>query len=471
MDVLIFHVIYNCNQDLRFSHGFYCRNPFFYYRLSVMQKVNKGVKKIIIIASLVIILPLLVWYAVIAINRYKTKCMIQEMKFHKILAQGSIKLLKIWQEGDIDNLWERGKINCKKFLGEYQGVPASYLRCNPDFLACFFEHKKIEVVYQKRKYSISAVRKFRKKGEVKKIGGRSFYSIITRSNTDGVEIPNYAVMVELKLDQFHKSLPVLLEDSCNNVFLPQRIYAYGPYDSDPESEDWRFDNFGQLIYIDKFLVTFRDLFDWYQYDDKATVKLDKFPKDIELWKYPAIGLTISQMKDYCNFLGKQLMQAHLFDAATFLPGDYKNPRPKYTLRGPYPWSRRKKKEFLFKARLTKNYPHKKSYCMKVFTKECLKKMKYPAREAGSNSWAGIFQVLGGYLEFFHNPLRPYENLKVSSFYLPISSIHHELGKRVDWDGEDFKEKNVKMDDNYDLAMTEQNLKIGFRCMKYAYDWE
>ena len=81
------------------------------------------------------------------------------------------------------------------------------------------------------------------------------------------------------------------------------------------------DNFNQDIFIDKFRVTFRDIVEW-----KASLRLAYKIPDTFSPPDSAFGLTLEEMKNYCSFKGKQLLQAHIWDAATYIPQDISDNR-------------------------------------------------------------------------------------------------------------------------------------------------
>src|SRR5690606_37806334 len=94
-----------------------------------------------------------------------------------------------------------------------------------------------------------------------------FYTIITPSQHHGEQLPSYALLLNIPvIGQNHSSLTLLLEDSCHDTYLPQRFYAYGSalHHPLPDEQSW-WDNLYQDIYVDKFLVSFRDIVEWVEY--------------------------------------------------------------------------------------------------------------------------------------------------------------------------------------------------------------
>ena len=349
------------------------------------------------------------------------------------------------------------RVKERRIVGEHQGDQG---QCQPSFIQCFFEKRDKE----KRPHLV-VEKQGRKFGVYAQKYTTGYYRIITRENTSGVSIPNYAILVSLSLmmngRSSDSSLPVLLEDACGEVYLPQRIYAYGPY---LKSKDWRWDNFSQNVYIDKNLVTYEDIDEWLDYNAsqgemaKEIRRKVKWPKERLQWKRPVSGLSKKEMKHFCSFRGKQLLEAHYYDAATFHPGDFSNVKPLKNIRGPYPWTN--KSMHFFSQNL--------EFCSKVFTKECLSgpggERVYEHYRKHSTSWIGMFEILGGVPEAVRNVIDPKKNLKASSYYFSADSSWHKLGMRAYWDGSAFEERN------FDWIDVKKNLiEVSFRCMKFTYD--
>ena len=104
----------------------------------------------------------------------------------EILFKAAQQLTHYWHEGDIDNVIKKKSLTCP-FA---DNSPYQYLRCNPSFVECVTQ-KALIVIHEGTKYKVRA----KKQVEVDKN-----YSIITRSNSKGVMIPKYAVMVELFIE-------------------------------------------------------------------------------------------------------------------------------------------------------------------------------------------------------------------------------------------------------------------------------
>ena len=378
--------------------------------------------------------------AVIYLMGRESSAIMAKKQVLELVLLGMEDLVKLWQEGE-DSLSRK---HCPG-------------RCGASFLQCLFkkrdQDKRPHLLVRKegREFGIFA----------KKQQGEDYYRIITRENTEGVSIPSYAVFLELSVALNPDIVvPVLLEDSCNDVYLPQRIYSYGPL-KNLGKEDFRWDNFSTHVYLDKRPVNFLQIADWIKFSrsQKEISKDITFPKEAKKFSLPASRLSKRQMENYCAFRGGQLLQAHYYDAATFYPGDVNDLKPIKNIRGPYPWAN-KSKSFLVED---------ESYCHKVYSRECLK-TSYEDFQAQSVSWIGMFEILGGYPEALENKIEPKKNLKASSFLFPANSSWHVLGKRAYWNGIGFTDKDFKweekgMEDTPEL----EDIQVSFRCMRFVYD--
>jgi len=257
-------------------------------------------------------------------------------------------------------------------------------------------------------------------------------------------------------------LNILLENSCADTYLPNRTYGKGPFQS---RNDWKWDNLNRAIYIDKFQVTNRDIKEWMEYDLTAPNII--IPKQSTALSAPTSNLTVVQMQRYCAFQGKQLLQAHFFDAATFYLG--RKRKSGILFRSQYPWTRKAKSSFLYKAQNDLEYSFNKKYCSKIYSKECLNTtFPFYNHSTNSSSWMGIYQVFGGMLEYFDNPINQKQNINASSYYFPLTSRWHQLGVRSYWDGMHHAQKNFRWTKFGPPNIRSTQLKVGFRCMRNVH---
>ena len=309
------------------------------------------------------------------------------------LLQNSSEIHRIWNEGEDSREWNLVKQECLKYLKISSTFDESLMRCNPMLLQCnFLFNRKLNYKFVKPEMS----------------NNKKLYRYLTKSNTShvGLQQSGYLFTVEDILS--HKRLNLFLEDQCQEVFLQNRIYAYGEeINGKPleDVEDYRFDNFNQNIYIDRHLVMNSDINEWIDFGNPNFTKGLKITEDDELFM-PATNLDYSQMENFCSFKGKQIMQAHYFDAATFLPMDLAEIEPSKNNRSPYYWTK-KKSEF-------------KEDCKYLYAQDCVSKKEYTINST-SPSWAGIMDSMGGVFEVFRNPIDPESNLKASSYYFKFQS--------------------------------------------------
>ena len=380
----------------------------------------------------------------------------------EVLIKASKSLKRIWQSGDLDSLWKSQDLDCTDLLGDPSQTKDTYLRCNPDFIQCYFEH--LDKIY--RPHFTVLHKNIKQKVYLNKFNDKKYYQLLTKSTYVGKNVPHFGIMVELTLQNNLKNrLRIILKDVCSDVLLPQRIYAFGPMPKD-HKKDWKWDNFNRSIFIDKHLVSNRDIREWIAHD--SNIKLAHFSAESMKLSQPATTLKISEMRKYCNFRGKELLHAHVFDAATFLPMDMSNPRPNVIIRSPWSYSRVSKEGYLYQAQTNENYEVTKTDCTYAFTADCLKYFKYQNYNDWALSFLGISGSLGGYMEVFENISHPEQNLKASSFYFPASSSVHRLANRSYWDGVGFNQNNFKFSEEVDTHnLRGQELQVAFRCMRQS----
>jgi hypothetical protein len=351
------------------------------------------------------------------------------------LLKNSSEIHRIWNEGEESREWILIKNSCLEYLKITADFDESLLRCNPLLLQCHALFSK------KTDYNI-----LKPESE-----NKILYRYMTKSNTGhlGLKQPGYLFRIEdIKS---HKYLDILLGDQCHEIYLQQRAYAYGEELKGKEAaqvEDYRFDNFGQNIYIDRHLVTNAEVNDWIDFGNTEFTK-GLIKREGNQYFLPATHLQYSQMENYCSFKGKQVLTAHVADAAGFLPMDLDEILPVKNSRSPYFWTK-KKNEF-------------KEDCNLIYAKECLDKKPFKLNFTGP-TWAGMMDPMGGVFEVFRNPIDPESNLKASSFYFNFKSPWHKLGFRAKWDGEGFDLRHFDFRGiNPDL--TAEKFQVGFRCMR------
>lgn len=461
-----------------------------------------------------------------------------EKELTLVLIAASKKLRERWQYGDIEEnfsinvkegtgsepdadnekkLSNEKKYNCPQEIVPSDKISDLYLRCNPNYLQCFFSGqagvKDPSIKIKKGNQTYTVMPKAIFPPVIRYSSRPRFYTILSSFNLSG---PVYGVRMELFIKEYPQySLPVILEDTCSTLYLPQRSYVYLNWINDNLQEE-RWDNFYRHIYVDKFLVSYRDVIEWIEYgggDKSITI-----PSDRKKWAAPATNLNSSQMQRYCAFRGKEVLTAQVYDAATVilnhdnnenvinenghvsseLPMDlYKTYPINYSMvRSLLPWAEDEKDSFIYQAQrkiavhlyamrekgITASGLNRLSFisdtyvtkdnCDLLYFSECREYYPYEFYNSNTTSWMGITQLLGGYLEYLPNPIHPLKNLKASSFYLGLVSKWHRLGRRGYWDGQGFSKDNLRRNDNdngnslvedFELNNNE-TLQIGFRCM-------
>lgn len=367
----------------------------------------------------------------------KTDQFVQEKAALSRLLQNSSEIHRIWNEGEDSREWLRVKKDCLNYYKIKDSFDESLLRCNPMLLQCFAQFVP--------KLNFHFVRPESNQRNQK------LYRYLTKSNSAHVGMDSAGYFFTMEDNVSHKRLDLFLADQCQEVYLQNRAYAYGEELTGKESlstADYRFDNFGQNIYIDRHLITNFEINDWIDFGNPEFTKGLEKKEGNELF-LPATHLFYSQMENYCSFKGKQVLLAHYFDAATFLPMDLSETIPKKNSRSPYYWTK-KKSEY-------------KSDCSLLYAQECLEKKAFQLNST-SPTWAGVMDSMGGVFEVFRNPIDPESNLKASSFYFNFKSPWHKLGFRAEWDGDGFDLRHFDFKGiNPDASV--EKFKVGFRCMR------
>jgi hypothetical protein len=232
------------------------------------------------------------------------------------------------------------------------------------------------------------------------------------------------MLVEFTIDEVPEfTWPMILTDTCRDVYLPERIYPYGKYEA-KKGEGVIWDNFGRRLFLDKFYVSNQQVNVWKMLNGRKDIELDR-----KKWPMPAL-LNLPEQKAYCSFWGKRLLDAKLFDAASMTPVDQKMSKPDRVARPQTPWQRDLSKTFLGMARINEDYQLTPLDCVLAQVEGCSE--RYYSTD--SVTWMGMNFSLGFYPESLNNTIEPEKNLKASSRFHPPSSELHELGIRTNWDG-------------------------------------
>jgi hypothetical protein len=360
---------------------------------------NAKIKKVIIPSLLLIGFGM--WFYA---NTFNSDKKAQELVLKKELLKSSELVWDLWKNGKDSKLFSQMPSECEVNIKESD-------RCSIKLLKCLLPKSNLQTSRTKKN----------------KI---QFFGILktNKLTSNGLSVAEGARVI-MGVDEI--KITLLLEKSCNKIFLPKRNYGFGI----KKNPDWneQFDNFEQNIFIDKEMT-------------------------------PANGKSLTEMQNHCSLRGMQLLESHILDAASFHPVDLRNNRPKYFIRPQLPWTRNFKSEYIYSAQKDANFIFEKKYCNFIYSKECTK-----YENTSLPSWMGLRNPLGSLLEVVRNPLNPSQKLVPTSIYFSIHSMWHRLGLRAGWTGEsialnDFEFTPFKGPDEENL----RNLKMGFRCMQEEF---
>ncbi len=362
-----------------------------------------------------------------------------EKLFAQVILAVQPQIQKLWEEGD--RLIKKNGLKCDAEVLFQQNVGRSYYQCQPHFWQCYWSGGvkkdpglKIDLFGQT--FHVRAKSSFQPIPAYS--ADHRFYEIV-KGPYQGLNF-HYGVLVELTLDEVPDlAWPVILTDTCRDVYLPERIYGYGKLDPKKVHEDFLWDNVHRKIFIDKFYVSNQQTNEW----RILTGATNKIVSDRSVWPHPALLNSLEQ-KAYCSYWGKKVLEAKLFDAATMTPPDLKNTLPQRVPRPQTPWQRDIGKSFLGMSRINSDYQLTPLDCQLAQVKGCQE--KYYSTD--SVTWMGMNFALGFYPEALVNHVEPSKNIKLSSKFLPPESPMHELGVLGGWKGEQ-----------------EDNLPVAFRCFE------
>lgn len=363
-------------------------------------------------------------------SRFQHKPESQEKLFTQVMQAAVPEILKLWEEGD--QVISKGGLSCPEELQFNKRVSRSFYQCQPHLWQCYWQggvksDPAIKVDLFGQTYHVYAVPSF---PAIPEYSANSRYYEFKKRTGPGFDL-NYGYTVELRIREVPgHSQPMMLSDSCRDVYLPERIYGYSQV-KDRRDEGFIWDNFDRKIFIDKFYVSNQQINEWRIQTGKANL----ITTDRNIWAYPAV-LNLHEQKAYCHFFGKKLLEAKIFDAATMPPSNLKNPLPDLVNRPETPWQRDISKTFLGIARINPDHQLTPLDCQLAQVLGC--EEKYYTTD--SSSWMGINYPLGFMPESFHNSIEPDKNLKLSSRFLASASEWHELGLRSKWNGIQGEEK-------------------------------
>jgi hypothetical protein len=336
-------------------------------------------------------------------------------------------------------LW-RGEIDFPIKCSQYHIKSA----CNPFMWQCLGESSRPYIEYRNRKLYLAS-------------RNNRFFQTLARSQGDSVTEYGHVIWLKKSPDS-HLIFPVILEDSCSDSYLPQRVFLSGSFD---DLEQYSWDNHGKQYFIDIKPVANWEIYLWLK--KIGNNALAKNFSDQKTWARTAIGLNIEQQKAYCHFRSKRLMQSHLFDAATFAPIHESSPRRED--KGRWPWTRRRMLSELMQGFQL----GEEELCQMIPSSECLEWDWHFGPHENSASWMGARATMGGVLEAMQVVWSSTPVLKVSSFLFPLRSPMNQAAVKADWSGLGSEMKTVggrlSNGGSMNLSHFTQELPIGFRCFK------
>jgi hypothetical protein len=337
----------------------------------------------------------------------------EEDRMTEVVLSAMPQLLERWQEGDREGKFKKSSWACGNLPFSPHVAPA-FLKCQPRYLECWARGEAgvpgfLSVTLGDKKYEVRLRKSF----------PEGHLQWVTRSELGRADLPIAGALVDVDV----KGLghwPMILEDTCRDTYLPERIYSYGARpERDTRPVEMMWDNIGRKIFIDKFLVSNADVELW-----------RKKPAASNELALPAIDLTNKEQEAYCAWRGARRMEAALFDAATMTPADLSRPTPEFIVKPWLPWTRDRRGTFFEKALQNPDWKPTATDCSLAFVAGCDKVATYQPHHTDNVAWSGIFQVLGGEAEIFRNPIEPDHVARLSSRRLPANDDGHQLGRRV-----------------------------------------
>ncbi len=294
-----------------------------------------------------------------------------------------------WEKPTVLQSFRKNTHQCPSISFNPNNVGDMYFECNSELFQCFIENRfKDFSSNHKLKFNETL---FESRASIE-------------SATDDV-----LLTIEI-ISPVKYSWKLKLNNTCKQVNLPERIYNYGPVDKD----GFQWDTIGRKIFIDKRLVTNKEIYFW----SLKNSKMKHLVRERKLDYLPATHLNFAEKFSYCSEHKKKLMEAHIWQAASYFVQTTTNKTPDYIYKHPYPWGRDQKFEFGTSL----------ESCRRAWVQECEFKFKRIYFDDENTSWIGMYDILGGEYEYLVNPIDPDQNIKLSSKYLSGISNKHKIGE-------------------------------------------
>lgn len=333
------------------------------------------------------------------------------------------------------------QILCPEFIVPDPKVDPRYLSCNPLFWECYWSKgvkktPELRVEHEGQVFHIEAIQK--KNGKFGKLASS----------------PTWSYQVELRIRELPEyPIHLALFNSCQDFYLPERVYAYGVSQTSRAQDVFLWDNFGRNLYLDRFPVSNREINQWISLHPKMNhLKIDEVKK----LPFPATHLNLAEQKEYCADSGARLMEPHLFDAASMIPSSDET-RPEVISPSATPWERDTGRTFL-----GSEHNPKPEDCKKAAVRGCA---MYPY-STNSSTWMGLNYTLGFFPESFRFVYDQF-NTKFSSIFISPKSAWNRLGKRGIWSGEGHSPQDFgtgSLDEENPFLGLEK-IPVSFRCYR------
>ena len=316
---------------------------------------------------------------------------------------------------EINRLWAKARWEdapeCGVLLGLDPKLDRKKMSCNPVWMNCALQGKELE--------KLGVQFSFTKTREV--IKGVENFLTYSSKQIDG-EHHNNLYKLEIQADRFSKA--VFLEDSCHQVYLPQRTYLD---ENSNRSESIYWDNLGRFLYIDRFMFT-----NWeYAYLTKSKIDLKKA---MEVYK----SSSKTDQKKLCLKQGKRLLTSRLFNAISTIPLNLSQSNPRFLKNSFDPWSRYESRSPLNQIdENTDDWDQIKiQICSNFKFKDCENE-----NYLNTPSWMGVVDLFNGIPHRLNNEFFPNES---------IVGIHNTRDL----------EKNLHL---FSRQEETKEIEVGFRC--------
>lgn len=333
----------------------------------------------------------------------------QAHQLREVVLSAIPKISERWVEGDLEKKFNAKMWSCPELAFD-EAIHPSFLKCRQEYFECWAQGKAQVDSYVQVKLGKSNF-----KVKLKPHSNGLMTQYISRHTFSEAGFPDKGILINLEVENLGV-WPVILEDTCRDTYLLERVYSYGPRPKRNESsKEMMWDNFGRSIFVDKFLVSQSDVAHW-----RGSVAKDPVQ--------PALNLSDVEQEEYCESIGARKLEAKIWDAATMTPSDLSRPMPEFVVKPWLPWTRDRRGTFFEKAALDEDWKPSLHDCKRAFVKECTS--VYRPHESDNVSWTGVYHVLGGESERFRNPIEPELVQRESSKRLFARSSGHKLGSRI-----------------------------------------